>query len=285
MPLVTIADLNDQAEAREKIELAKQLSFLYDEYVNSEEDDSNLREPGIHASEFSSCLRKVTYSLLGYDSKPAIIKFWRQRFKVGHAIHDMIQKDFEKLARRTRGYAYRAAKNRGWIVEFERETKIAGPLQVVAQELNINGHCDGIFTFREHPLGPPILRVGAEIKTESPAEYEKLKEPKTEHVDQAHIYMAALDLPLMWFFYFSKGTQNNTKSEAPYLIPFDPERWAKIEERCQLANGMAKRKELGPRQESIVCQFCGYAWHCQPAFLQPGGKVAHQPTLRVPKVG
>lgn len=286
MPLVTIADLNNAEGARESIELAKQLSLLYDEYVNTEDDDSHARTPGIHPSEFSSCLRKITYNLRGQEKKVSITKFWRQRFKVGHAIHDMVQKDFDKLARRSRKFAAQVAKERNWVLEFEREVRISGEFQPVARELRLAGHCDGIFTFRETPHGPAILRVGLEIKTESPAEYEKLTKPKDEHLDQAHLYMAALDLPLMWFFYFSKGTQNNTNSEAPWLIPFNPATWQDVEERCHLALSLHDRQELGVRQESIVCQFCPYAWSCQPAILQGGiGKPSTKESLRVPKAG
>jgi len=284
MPLVTIADLNDQEEAREKIELAKQLSLLYDEYVNTEEDDSHLRAPGIHPSEFSSCLRKTTYSLHNYAKKSSINKFWRQRFKVGHAIHNMVQTDFAKLSRRTLKYARQAAKERDWVLEFEREVQISAEFQPLAKALHLEGHCDGIFTFRETPHGPAILRIGAEIKTESPAEFEKLTAPRPDHIKQAHLYMAALDLPLMWFFYFSKGTQNNTNSEQPWLIPFDPNEWHDVEERCRLALDIYDKKELGPRQESIACSFCSYSWTCQPASLQPG-KNHKQESLRVPKVG
>jgi hypothetical protein len=288
MPLVRIADLNQPDDAAQMIELAKQLSVIYDEYVLSEEDNSHGRLAGVHPSEFSACLRKITYSVLGYEKHVAIAKFWRQRFKVGHAIHDMVQRDFERLSQRTKRYAYQLAKQRNWVVEFEREVKIRPEYHVVAKELNLVGDCDGVFTFREDPVGPAVLRVALEIKSESKDEFEKLKGPRPEHVDQAHLYMAALDVPLTWFFYFSKGTQNNTKSEAPWLIPFNPAVWRDVEARCRLANGYADRKELGPRQEGIYCEFCNYAWHCQPAKLQGGvGKSSSSDLvkLRVPKTG
>jgi CRISPR/Cas system-associated exonuclease Cas4 (RecB family) len=287
MPLVTIADLNDPEEAREKIELAKQLSLFYDEYVNTEDDDSHARAPGIHPSEFSSCMRKVTYNMLDFEKKTSVNKFWRQRFKMGHAIHDMIQKDCQKLAQRTKKFARQLAKERHWILEFEKEVPISAELQPLAKELGLAGHCDGIFTFRETLHGPAVLRVGIEIKSESKDEFEKLTEPRPYHVDQCHLYMAALDLPLMWFFYFSKGTQNNTNSGAPWLIPFNPDVWTKIEERCREAIELGRKKVLGPREESITCQFCPYAWDCQPTSLLPGrGKPSSklQP-LRMPKVG
>ena len=295
--LVTIADLNQVDRAREGIELAKQLSLLYDEYVNTEDDTAPAPPPGpprprlagIHASEFSKCIRQMTYSLLAYPKKSSVNKFWRQRFKVGHAIHDMVQTDYERMAARTRNVERQKTKGREWSLDFEREVQVSQTLQLVAKELRLEGHADGVFTFRqglfrEGEKAPPRLRVLSEIKTESPKEFEKLVRPRDEHIAQAHIYMAALDIPLTWFFYFSKGTQNNTNSEAPWLTVFNPDVWRDCERKCRMGLNFFERKELGPREESIGCQFCSYAWNCQPHILQPGGTL-HRDMLRVPKDG
>jgi hypothetical protein len=274
MPLATIADLNGPTdEVVTWIEHAKTLSVLYDTYVNTEDEDS-IRAAGIHASEVSSCLRKVFYTVRDEPKKPVIAKFWRQRFKVGHAIHAMVQRDFKRMARRTfvLPAAEKMAKDRGLFVEFDSEVHLSPRFQQLASELNIHSSCDGVFTFRESPFGPVVLRVGVEIKTESPDGYEKLKAPKPEHMEQVHVYMACLDLPLMWFFYFSKGNQNNTMSQAPFLTPFNPAVWARIEQRCELALAHVQQNDVPPREEGIHCEFCPYSWTCQPRYLNKAAR-------------
>src|SRR4029079_11623392 len=96
-------------------------------------------------------------------------------------------------------------------------------------------------------------------------------------IKQAHLYMAALDIPVTWFFYFSKGTQNNTNSEAPWLTVFNPEIWMETEKECHVVLELARQKKLAPREESIGCDFCPYAWDCQPAW--PSTKVKPSSSL------
>jgi CRISPR/Cas system-associated exonuclease Cas4 (RecB family) len=276
MPLVTIADLNrDPDEIAPWFEHAKNLSALYDRYVNTEDEESE-RAAGIHASEVAGCPRKLYYTAKGETKRPVVSRFWRQRFKVGHAIHAMVQRDFKRMARRTfvLPAARAMARELGLFLEFEHETPVAPKYQALAARLNIHSSCDGVFTFRESLHGPAALRVGVEVKTDSPGAYEKRKKPDPDHVEQAHVYMACLDLPLMWFFYFCKGTQNNTPSQAPFLIPFNPAVWSAIETRCGEVLARVARSDPPAREESIVCEFCPYAWTCQPRSLDKSARGA-----------
>src|SRR5581483_9717941 len=101
MPLVTIADLNGPAEeVTECVQIAKELSLMYDHVANTD-DEGKSRAPGIHASELYPCLRRAVYSLMAVERRPRVSKFWRQRFKVGHAIHGMVQADCHEIARRS----------------------------------------------------------------------------------------------------------------------------------------------------------------------------------------
>lgn len=271
MPLVSIADLNGPPdEVAYRTEQARQLSAMYDEFITF--DDGHYRAPGIHASELYPCLRKVIYSLLDVPRKPMVAKFWKQRFKMGSAIHSMVQADFHKMTAKSRALAYAAefASTRGLFLKFEDELPCTPEHQALAAHYNIHSACDGVFTFyednpnNEQKTPSPVLRVGLEIKSEAPNGYESLRAPKPEHVRQGHIYMACLDLPLMWFFYMNKGNQNNTESSHPYLIPFQSEVWREVEERCQEALALAARKELPPRTETIVCEFCPWSYECKP---------------------
>jgi len=268
MALNSISDLNGPAdEVAQWIQAARQLSVLYDAYCDREEKDDGRRLPGIHASELSPCLRKVVYTLNGHPKRLRAKKFWRQRFKVGHALHGAIQKDFHDIARLSRiegafAFAKGLAFERGWTVKFEDEVRLAPGKQEISTRYNIHSAADGVFTF--FAGDQPVLRVLLEIKTESPQSYEKLREPKPEHLEQVHLYMAALDIPLTWFFYFSKGTQNNTPSSFPFLLPFNPQIWATVEQKCQDALAHQAAGTLPDRVETIVCEFCPYAFACKP---------------------
>jgi hypothetical protein len=283
MPLASIADLNGPTEEVIRcVEMAKELSSLYDDYIVLDQDDGGHRAPGIHASELYPCLRKSVYSVLGTPKKPHVAKFWKQRFKVGTAVHTMMQEDFHKMAKRSQqGKAMRvaedAANKMNCILEFEDEVRVHPSKQAIAARYKLHSSCDGVFTFRDKTTNEVVLRVGLEIKTEAPDGYEKLKEPKKEHVRQAHIYMACLDLPLMWFLYMNKGNQNNTGSAAPWLVTWQPQVWAELEERCKTVLDFAERNELPDRTETMVCEFCPWSYTCQPsnmtrAFQRPNNR-------------
>lgn len=273
MALASIADLNgDPIEIADKIDIVRQLSNMYDDLLeNYSSEDEKERKPGVHASELNSCIRKVYYSLTMLKKKSRIAAVWQKRFQVGHALHSMVQKQFHKMAGKenAKKMADNLALENGWHLTFEDEVEVAPGKQELATYYKLESSCDGVFTFREGgPDGPIALRVGLEIKTESPDGYEKLKEPKADHVKQAHLYMAALDLPLIWFFYFNKGNQNNTQSSAPWIVVFTPSIWEALRVRAVTALEAAAQGIEPSREEGVYCQFCPYSWHCQPAAIR-----------------
>lgn len=257
MPLTKISNLlQPDSDFAALMKRASEFSREYDQFIIEDRGDGHMRPPGVHASEISGCKKKIVYSLLAMPRKDSISKNWRQRFQVGHAIHGMLQRDFHRMARKS-----------GGLLAFEDEVKISPKLQKVAEEWFINSSCDGVFTFFDEPGGQAILRMALEIKTEAPEGYDKLRAPKPEHVEQAHIYMKALDVPLTWFLYMNKGNQNNTDTSGPFLITYKEEVWKKIEERLTECFGYAERDELPPREEGIQCQFCAFSHLCQPMSL------------------
>ena len=267
-PLLTIDDLlaSDPADAEHLIARAMGISAVYDQVVAADKGDGHLRAPGIHASELQPCKRRVVYSLLGEERREQTPLIWKKRFKIGHSVHDLFQKEFEKMARKT-----------NYLITFEKELAVCpSKEQPKAAEWSIFSHCDGVFTVREAWDGPAIARVVLEIKTASPDEFEKLKGPKQEHIDQAHIYMACLNVPLVWYLYYNKGNQNFTPSDNPsFFQRFDPTVWARIERRMEECHIHAADKNLPPREETIVCNFCAFSWTCKPAITN------HQHPLRV----
>lgn len=263
MGLVTLADLN-APDVEEHLARASQISKMWDQYIADDPGNAHERRPGIHASEVSGCKRKIVYNLLAYEKRGQISKNWRQRFAVGHAIHEMIQKDFYGMAKKSGG---------SLLYHAERDIIIAPERQEMAAKWHITSSTDGVFSFIDEPGGPITLRVGVEIKTEAADGFEKLKAPKPEHVDQAHVYMACLDVPVFWLLYINKNNQNNTGSDGPFLIKFDPARWARLEAKFQECHDFAWKGELPDREESMVCQFCAYSYTCQPpSLVQPWKK-------------
>jgi CRISPR/Cas system-associated exonuclease Cas4 (RecB family) len=273
MALASIDDLNGPPEEVEfRIEQAKKLSDLYNDFIDFDQEDGHHRTPGIHASELYPCMRKAVYACLDTPKKNKVSKFWKQRFKVGHAIHNMVQADFHRMAKK-QGYseaitfAGHIAAAMNCSMSFEAEVPVSPKLQKLAERYNLHSSCDGVFTFTDLDSGIVVLRVGLEIKSKSQDEYAKLRVPEEQHVAQAHIYMANLDLPLMWFFYMNKSNQNNTNSSAPFLMVWQPDVWQKLEERCRTVLALVERKELPPRTEFIGCEFCPWSYTCKPSII------------------
>lgn len=254
MPLAAISDLGGP-DFEALFSRARGLSAAYDTFVENEDGGRSSRAPGIHASELS-CPRRVFYTMTSTEKKGKLRKFWRQRFTVGKYLHKMIQDDFENMARDSRG-----------LMEFQPEVPIAPKYQGIAEELQLQSSCDGVFTFRDHPYGPAVMRMGLEIKTEAPDGYEKLTKPKEDHLRQAHLYMRALDLPLMYFFYMNKANHNNTTSDPPYLVVYDHNIWAGMEKECRERLSEVASGVLPAAKDGMHCEFCPYSWTCNPPFL------------------
>lgn len=260
MPLLTIADLlnGDPAEIETIIGKASGISEMYEEYFAADRGDAHTRLPGIHASEVSGCERRIAYSLMGTPRVEQSASIWKRRFKMGHAVHKMLQDDFERMA----GIKV----NR---IDFEPEATIKPCMdQPLSAKWDIQSHTDGIFTLYEEVDGPPLCRMILEIKTEAPSSYEALKATRPDHIEQGTVYMACLDVPLIWFLYYNKGNQNFTPSTNPnFFLRFDPRIWEKLEARFERAHINAALKKLPEREESVKCEFCAFSHECKPATL------------------
>ena len=290
MPLATLNDLmtSTQEDVDALFKKASGLCDVYENHLAVDPGDAHARVPGIHASEISGCGRRIVYSLIGMERRELSGSQWRRRFRIGHAVHEMFQRDFHRMARQM-GLAAQ-----DWHISFDHELTIAPRLQAMAKEWSIFSSCDGVFTIRESWDGPALLRVALEIKTKSPAEYEKLvkrAQPDPDHIEQAHVYMACLNVPMIWFLYYNKGNQNYTGTDSNFLIRFDPALWAVLEARFRRAHdaagnsialdGRLLEENLPPREEGVKCEFCAFSWTCKPARLNTTKKYAWQ-ALRGP---
>lgn len=268
MALLTIDDLMQaRGEDNGLVDIAHALSKMYEDFLDTDEGEQHERPPGLHASEISGCLRKPVYTLTNTEKRGSSNgmmmsdRVWKRRFKIGHAVHDMFQKDFERMTKRP-------LHEGGYRLSFQKEFAI-NPTKgmLYSSKWDIYSHCDGIFVISD-ANGTPLIRIAIEIKTMSPDDYEKLTKPKDEHVEQAHVYMACIDVPFTWFIYYNKGNQNYTSSNNPsFFIKFDPKKWEELEARFETFHTHAALKTLPDRQEGVVCEFCPYAWTCQPKYL------------------
>jgi CRISPR/Cas system-associated exonuclease Cas4 (RecB family) len=268
--LVTIADLTrPEPEVAASMEEISKLSTLYEDFLAADKGNGHTRKPGIHASEVDGCPRRAVYSLMNIERRDPSSNTWKKRFKVGHALHEMLQKDFEQMAKDSKG-----------LIEFESEVAIGPEYQPLAEEYQIESHCDGLFTLRHSAEEEPWARVVLEIKTISPDEYLKLKAPKPEHVRQAHVYMACLDAAAVWFLYWNKGNQNYTGTNNPsFLQRFDPQIMDELKTKFEESHAAASLQKIPERQEGILCEICAFSWYCDPPYLQRRSGV-HKPNPR-----
>lgn len=268
--LATIDDLNRPTEEiAPYFDLATSLSNKYDDLLENYPGDSHQRRAGVHASELTKCVKQVALCLMETEKREAIDPLMRKRFNVGHVIHDMVQKDLIRMAAResARQQMESVARGHGWTMDFQPEVPVSPERQELAKRYQITSACDGVFTFRWSPDLPPFLRVGLEIKTESPENFKDLKAPRPEHIEQVTVYQACLDLPLIWFFYFNKGNQNNTPSQAPWMVRFDHAIWERLRSRAESALEHVAMGTLPDREEGYYCTFCPYSYTCKPSYL------------------
>jgi CRISPR/Cas system-associated exonuclease Cas4 (RecB family) len=271
MALLTIADLLAKRSLDTQYkDLAQALNGMYEEFLDNEEGDARERPPGLHASEISGCPRKAVYTLSNTEKREKTethmsMRVWKRRFKIGHKVHDMFQEDFERMARAKGLHQFL---QRGYRIAFKKEVTV-NPTKGMyyASKWDIYSHCDGVFVIYDHEDNA-LVRVALEIKTMSPDDFEKTNKPKPEHIEQAHVYMACIDVPFAWFLYYNKGNQNYTGSDNPsFFVTFDEKLWATLEARFEMFHMHAAMRTLPDREEGIVCEFCPYAHTCKPKYL------------------
>ena len=258
MPLLRIADLSaDNVE--QLVGLAQEISTMYDQW---EGRDQHERPAGIHASEISSCGRRAVYTMKGVPKMDKPATMWLRKFRHGHWVHAGIQRDMHDWAGSLGGQ-----------LRFQDEVPINPYNSEIARQFNIYSSCDGIFTIKvkdQTDRWIDAVRIGLEIKTASPAEYEKLTGPKNEHIEQVHTYMACLDVPCFWLLYYNKGNENTTPSRGQFYVPFQHGIWNRLAERFNHWHDLLEMDGdiLPDREVGIWCEWCAYRWTCQPVGVR-----------------
>jgi hypothetical protein len=252
----------------ETLFMAKSMSTVFARWQSARGGNPHFRAPGIHPSGVSHCLRKLVYSLNETEKRAAVIPSKPKpnihlpqagRLDIGTYVHDKLQRDLHRWAAESEGR-----------ISFESEIAIDPFINPVAKDLQIYGHADGIITqWEQHEEGPPtpLLRLLIEIKTAAPDkfdEYVKNGEPIPEHVEQAHVYMACLDVPLCWFICVDKSSDEFTSSTTGFLVPFNPKLWVELQERITKAWSHHIDGTLPPAVDVPHCFWCDYQWTCKP---------------------
>ena len=280
--LLTIDDLKTlpETEKNRLIELAMKLSNIYFDFIVNDFETftyettifgEETREDGIHASEASGCLKKLVYAIQATERRGHTDdRNMKMRFRIGHAVHGMLQKDWHRIAEKSGGR-----------ILFEDEVRIHPSMGGAAEFWDLHSHCDGIITICElvGSVWVPAIRVGMEIKTESGPQYENLKSPREYHEEQVCIYQKALDLPIMWMFYYNKSNSNITTSFPPWFFKFDEVLWEKMEMRFVKAQHRAETNNLPDNEEGMPCSWCPFSWTCKPKILKNKRKRGTLPTL------
>jgi CRISPR/Cas system-associated exonuclease Cas4 (RecB family) len=181
-----------------------------------------------HPSSIKGCKRSMYYDRIGAEPRSRIHADLRMLFDMGHALHDMIQEYFSNID------------------GFESEVAVEFP------DLNIYGHCDGVFRNEDWVL---------EIKTVGETVYRTLVQPKIEHIWQIHCYMFALDIPRTQLLYVNRATG----TKRLFKVEFSNEIWEEITGVIGYVEDHVERDEPPPQEiDKYKCRSCKFYHVCEP---------------------
>ena len=146
----------------------------------------------IHASSAHGCRRRLYYDVMAeHAPRQTIRPELSVTFAIGHAIHDVVQR----------------ALHTSLPGKFQDEVRVDN-----VEAFVLNSRTDGVAEL-------PQARVLLEIKSIG-KEYEKLKKPKKDHINQAvGIYAHSLGIPFISFLYVSKSWPYPVKE---FVVTYDP---------------------------------------------------------------
>ncbi len=212
-----------------------------------------LEEPryeGLHPSQLPhSCLLKIYNEMIGAPSQGKIEPRVQLIFDLGHAVHHMFQ-----------SYGLNGA----WGPHYKHEVEISGRYQALADALMIEGHADAdnLLIIDDIP-DAPIFEVGIVHEYKSINGFKRLASPKPAHKQQAMLYSAALNRPVVVYMYLNKNDSNLTD----FPVAFDPALWANLEAKALLLKSHYDLQAPPPADVGYHCRDCGYAFNCE-AFKQ-----------------
>lgn len=205
------------------------------------------RYPGVHPSQLiSPCMLKIYNDVVGLPGEEKNKNRLQLTFDLGHAVHHMFQ-----------GYGMDGA----WGPHYVPEAPVSGDFQELAEQYMIEGSADAdnIMSI-DMPDSPYIYEVGLvhEYKSINTDAFNKLARQKSEHQQQATVYSACLNRPVVVYLYFSKNDSNL----ADFPVEFKPEVWQQVSNKAATIVDFYRRG-ISPKGETgYHCQDCKYVLSC-----------------------
>lgn len=217
----------------------------YDEDKNNIIQDRDI-DGKIHPSGVGGCEKKLWYALLMTEPRHLIPPKLRRTFEHGTAIHEWIQEKIPKMFGPDCG------------ITLEIEKKIT--YTEIAQEFNIAGSADGLFTI--HRQDQDDVRIVYEIKSISNEGWGKLgKKPQPKHIIQATIYAKCFDAQFICFDYYNKDADEHKRM----IIEPSEEAWTYVTTViARLFEHLAQGTSPQVSKNRWECKTCMYYYTCRP---------------------
>lgn len=224
----------------------------------------------IHPSQLSKCIKLLWYYAMGLAHLAEVQTIeprLKRIFDLGHAWHDMMQSYGERGAWR------HPNEPSGLLSTYEREVAIDpdNESMPIACDFRLRGAADAVMVNYFVPnvpnVGDVLIRIVHEYKTMKSTVFDQLRRPKPEHLEQATTYSAALNAPLVVYFYLNK----NTSDIADYVVPFDHGLWDQVARKLETVlnhrdAGVPPAWELTAAAQpgNRECYECPFRRHCNP---------------------
>ena len=221
------------------------LTKIYDDWILKKTKENNEKRKEYDPTWFH-CSSVSTY-------RCALELFWQVKanastvfplnvlkiFEMGNSVHTRIQTAFKEM---------------GILLPEDEEKKFYIP------EYNICGRTDGIVSFLPRKEGEEFV---LEIKSISSSGYDKLNQPKKEHVIQNMIYQKGFNLPWGEVYYENKNTQD----QKGFIIPYNEEYIKSRLDDCKMVKGLLEGEKLS---EDFKCRMinCSYKPFCNSEFFK-----------------
>jgi CRISPR/Cas system-associated exonuclease Cas4 (RecB family) len=207
------------------------------------------RYDGLHPSQIGHpCLLKVYNDMVGAPGAQRVEPRMRLLFDLGHAVHHMFQSYGEAGA---------------WGPIYRKEVEVSGKFQQLAEQLMLEGHADADNVLTIDIEGHPLYEIGLvhEYKTCNSNIFDKLKRPKPEHKQQAMLYGAALDRPVIVYLYMNKNDSNLLD----FPVEFEPPLWEQLYTKAALIKSFYDSGTPPPGEVGFHCRDCAYVYGCPAA--------------------